>query len=266
MADRDSFEANPPAEFLALSVVDQKSKLKRRREIESRWNCDIRDCMPLEIRPRVAAMGRGAAKAKIRENVPVKPWWQCSVRFLTKLGKIAEMTVDDLDYAQDLMTLEVEERQRRMGASSSVAEIVLQDLDCIIKALPKTHQTGNQKTPSIYSDDDSDLQQTEETQEIAPQAHQSIEGEDGGEASLAVETEVGEQNIDKISSTPHKRQKLAQPASLLSKIAALRGKAMRREHESYKLQAEAAMLNSEAAKLEAEAYEHESSWILQKTD
>lgn len=115
MLDRDSFEAAPPSQFLALPASDQRQKLRRRREIETTWQCDIRECIPAEIRPRQNFGGRGTNKAKIGEQVEAKEWWQWGMDFMTKVGKIAFMTAGKLSFSQDLMTLEVQDRQRGTG-------------------------------------------------------------------------------------------------------------------------------------------------------
>lgn len=135
-----------------------------------------------------------------------------------------------------------------------VAEIVQQDLDRIMGALLKAFKDGNPTSETNDSDDDGSENQAGvegDEDQFDPE-----EKTQGGRGSVLVKREVPDGHV---SYQPPKRQKLALSSSTPAKVAALRGKAMRREQESAKLQ-------SEAAKFKAEAYELESKWLLQSSE
>lgn len=250
MSDREMFEANPPPQFLALSTADQTSKLKRRREIESNWERDIRGCIPPELQPRQSA---GSTKPRIGEAGATKLWWQWSVEFTTKVARISFMTTRDLPFAQDLLMLEVKERQRGTSAKSREAEVGLKDLDRIIEALSKARETATRTSPA---DSYEGMQDFDGNGETETRPYKRDETGYSGEADVTVTTEALDENTP---SNPFKRQKTFKSSNTPAKIATLRGKAMRCEQEASKLQAE-------AARFKAEAYELESSWILQNTE
>lgn len=173
------------------------------------------------------------------------------------------MTAGNLTFAQDLLTLEVKDRQRGIVAVSSNAEVGAKDLDRIIKALRNALETGIPEGSQAVSDDDIKSEEVEESEENECRSRQGVEMNYGQEVSVPTHVET---NNEATPFTPAKRQKLSESQRMPARIATLRGKAMRREQEVARLKSEAAKLQGEAAKLKAEAYELESRCILQSSE
>lgn len=196
---------------------------------------------------------------------------------MTKLSKISHMTAGNLNFAQELMVLEVKDRQRGgKDMLSSRRELSLKDINRVMDALLQAYKPGPQTFNANDSDNDATSDGTdvgEEDEEGDGENRENVrdEGDQGEEveidrgetedssdgASMSVKREVPDEHHP--SSAPLKRQKLRKPDNIPAKIAAFRGKAMRREQQAAKLQAE-------AAKWKAEAYELESKWILQSVE
>jgi len=123
-----------------LHPKDQQIKQTKKLCMEMNWQCGIQECLPEEIRPRVEAK-KGA---KVRVGDPpaaMEDWWNWSVELLKGLEELSAMTVGDLDYARELLLIEVQQRQSNPKSTQrKILEILLGDVQRVVDEQRKRTQ------------------------------------------------------------------------------------------------------------------------------
>jgi hypothetical protein len=116
--------------------------------VELDWGCRVQESTPADIRPRGGSIRRKATVSDGRP-LPELPWQDWSLDLLTQLEKLSSVTKGKLAFAQELMILEVRQRQDdAMNKMKSSAEILRSDLERINKDLRE------QKSVEPVEDDD----------------------------------------------------------------------------------------------------------------
>lgn len=144
-------------EFTDLHPEAQKIKLGRRIRIERNWGCDIQDCLPEEIRPRVEVMK--GHKARVGEpGSEEEVWWNWSVELLRALEKWSELTSNKLTFAQEMLRLEVQQRQQNPeSVQKKIAELLLGDVQRVVSHTRREKQRRErEKNKSAFIEEDSD--------------------------------------------------------------------------------------------------------------
>ena len=101
---------------------DLKGKLRKGQSIEQNWQCDVQNTVPAEIRPRASRR----AKVLVGSVVPEAQWHDWSLRMLIELERLSSITIGKLIFAQELMLLEVSQRQQNLNArNQNVVEILV---------------------------------------------------------------------------------------------------------------------------------------------
>ena len=118
--------------FKDLHHKDQQIKQTKRLCIEKNWSCSIDDCLPEVIRPRIE-LKRGA-KARIGEDIGTEAWWNWSVELLKALEELSSMSINELDYARELLVIEVQHRQANpKSAQRKIMEVLLGDAQRVVE-------------------------------------------------------------------------------------------------------------------------------------
>lgn len=232
MADgSDLLDDGLPAAFDTLSASEQKKKLAKRRQIERNWQCGLQDCLPPEIRPRQLESPR--RKAMLGELVPEAFWWMWSVKLLACLHQLSALTVGKLTFAQELLSLEVQQRQCSTTHSRRhVAELLTLDVRRVVLDLQESSKavTNSDIEGMDSNDEDEDASEDEET--LPTVRYESSE------------KAIPEDSNTHATTDSHAAQTSRRERKKHAAIAMLRAKAMR--------------MRQEAARLEAEAYEREA--------
>jgi len=119
-------------QYKDLHPKDQQIKQTKRLCIEKNWDCAIEECLPEAIRPRIE-LKRGA-KARVGEDVGAEAWWNWSVELLKALEELSSMTVNELSYAQELLSIEVQHRQQNpKSAQRKIMEVLLGDAQRVVE-------------------------------------------------------------------------------------------------------------------------------------
>lgn len=131
--------AMPPApvrrQFTELHPKDQTTKLNRKTRIETNWGISIQECLPINIRPRVEL--KKGAKARVGDiGVAEEVWWNWSVELLRGLEELSTSTASKLGFAQELLTLEVSQRQQNpKHPQRKLAELLLGDVQRVCEGM-----------------------------------------------------------------------------------------------------------------------------------
>ncbi|KAG9661712.1 hypothetical protein KCU95_g19313, partial [Aureobasidium melanogenum] len=135
--------------FEELHPRDRNVKINRKTRIEANWGCEVQDCIPKKIRPRVEL--KKGAKIRIGDLGSVEEiWWNWSVELLRGLEELSTMMAGKLQIAQELMVHEVQKRQvDSKNPQRRVAELLLGDIQRLVDNV-KRHQAdeaakGNQE-------------------------------------------------------------------------------------------------------------------------
>ena len=129
-------------EFHELHPKDQQIKQTKKLCIEKNWEFPVQECLPSEIRPRCEI--KKGAKARIGDaEVMEEIWWNWSVELLKALEELSSMTVKDLDYARELLLIEVEQRQGNPKSSQrKIIELLLGDAQRVVDEQRKRAAAG----------------------------------------------------------------------------------------------------------------------------
>ncbi len=117
-----------------MASADQKRQKARKHQIiVTNWRSSIKDAIPSVLQPRT---GCSKVKAKIGSTLPPAPWTEWSLGLLDQLATFSAMTAGKLGFAQELMTLEVQQRQQDCTHGyKEWAELTLRDVEKMIKEL-----------------------------------------------------------------------------------------------------------------------------------
>ncbi|KAF2149898.1 hypothetical protein K461DRAFT_35732 [Myriangium duriaei CBS 260.36] len=118
--------------FGDLHYKDQQLKQTKKLCIEQNWQCSIEECLPPAIRPRVEV--KKGAKARVDDKgVSEEKWWNWSVELLKSVEELSSMTEGELQYAQQLLEIEVELRQNNPRSSQrKILELLLGDAQKVV--------------------------------------------------------------------------------------------------------------------------------------
>ncbi|GAM89287.1 hypothetical protein ANO11243_073240 [Dothideomycetidae sp. 11243] len=118
--------------FGDLHTKDQQIKQTKKLCIEQNWQTKIEICLPAPIRPRVEV--KKGAKARVGdEGVREEKWWNWSVELLKAIEELSSMTEGDHVYAQQLLEIEVEQRQNNPKSSQrKILELLLGDAQKVV--------------------------------------------------------------------------------------------------------------------------------------
>jgi len=141
-----------------LHPKDQQIKQTKKLCIEKDWQCAIQDCLPEEIRPRVEV--KKGAKVRINdEPAEMEDWWNWSVELLKVLEELSAMTVGDVEYARELLLIEVQQRQQNpKSAQRKILEVLLGDVQKVVDEQRKRVQAGFHASMMDTDDNRTDLQ------------------------------------------------------------------------------------------------------------
>ena len=233
----------------------QRYTLRRRDLIEKNWTCDIQECIPRHVRPQES--GNKGSKVKIGVNAPEASWSQWSYKFLVELESLSAMTIDKLVFAQELMTLEVEQRQQDLTSQQrEIAEILIGDLSRINQDL-KERATKGGESDDVDAEDDSDEDGEDESDADNIEEVHSVEQKETKFRSEPMDVEMVTDGFPQtevsIMEAPTRKSK----SSLKTKgqIASLRADAMRLKQEAARRLAEAYELEAKLLKAEAKDIE-----------
>ena len=158
-------------QFLELHPKDQTIKLNRRARIESNWSCKVQDCLPLHLRPRVEL--KKGAKARVGDvGVSEEIWWNWSVELLRGLEELSTLTATKIEFAQELLHLEVTSRQQNpKHPQRRICEALLGDVQRVLDGMKRSNilhkaaQNGYRAiTTNKEADDDDRAEAESETQ------------------------------------------------------------------------------------------------------
>ena len=228
----------------------ERQKSRKCQLIETHWRCNIQASIPAHIKPRAGVYK--SSKAKVGTNAPAAPPSEWSLEILTELERLASMTVGKLVLAQELMTLEVQQRQQDWtNSQKDVAEILRSDLKKINTDLTeRALQNGN---ADDFDDDDDDKSDEDEVLGVDGDTKQEADVEP---MNVKIKHEHSDADVDMVTDdqvetkpviTEDIDSRSKSNLKTRAKIATLRADAMR--------------LKQEAARREAEAYELEAKML-----
>ena len=128
-------------QYKDLHAKDQAIKSGRSSRIKQNWKCDsVQHCLPVEIRPRVEF--RKGAKARIGDaNICEEIWWNWSVELLRSLEELSGLTATRLDFAQELLKLEVRQRQdNTKHPQRKILELLLGDVQRVVEGIKESNR------------------------------------------------------------------------------------------------------------------------------
>lgn len=252
--------ATPPLrrQFEDLHPKDQQIKQTKKLCMELNWQCPIQDSLPEEIRPRVEV--KKGAKVRINDSpADMEDWWNWSVELLKALEELSAMTVGDLEYARELLLIEVQQRQQNPKSTQrKILEVLLGDVQKVVDEQRKRVQAGFHA--NMMDTDDGGMEQyggagninldprltlgphsTSQPAYLADHAydferenstvHATVEDDD---ASVSPPTRI----VTGVTPPSRDPAALPDPSSLL-KIAELKARAARSRAEALRLDAEA---------------------------
>lgn len=137
--------------FTALHPKDQQIKQTKKLCIEKNWKCPIDQCLTPAIRPRVEV--KKGAKARVDDKPrPDEKWWNWSVELLKTIEELSVMTENDLEFARQILEIEVENRQNNPKSSQrKVLELLLGDAQKVVDEQRKrvaVRYATNGRTPT----------------------------------------------------------------------------------------------------------------------
>jgi hypothetical protein len=126
--------------FEELHPRDRNVKTNRKARIEANWLCNVQECVPMKIRPRVEL--KKGAKIRVGDMAGNEEiWWNWSVELLRGLEELSTMMAGKLNVAQELMIHEVQKRQSDgKNPQRRVAELLLGDMQRLVDNV-KRHQS-----------------------------------------------------------------------------------------------------------------------------
>ncbi|GAB7356345.1 hypothetical protein MBLNU459_g7135t1 [Dothideomycetes sp. NU459] len=168
-------------QFTELHPKDQTTKLNRKARIETNWGVLIQDCLPINIRPRVEL--KKGAKARVGDiGVAEEVWWNWSVELLRGLEELSTSTASKLGFAQELLTLEVSQRQQNpKHPQRKLAELLLGDVQRVCEGMRRNHREAIMG--EAEDQDEGDEDDAMDCQEVQVLRKGSVEGREGSSAS-----------------------------------------------------------------------------------
>lgn len=135
-----------------LHAKDQAVKTSKKLQIEANWGVDVQECLPEDIRPKCEI--KKGSKARVGDAVIVdEVWWNWSVELLKCIEELSSMTVNDIEYARTLLTIEVNHRHENpKSAQRKIAELLLGDAQRVVDDTRK--KANNRANQITYSDND----------------------------------------------------------------------------------------------------------------
>ncbi|KAG9761297.1 hypothetical protein KCU73_g2451, partial [Aureobasidium melanogenum] len=263
--------------FEELHPRDRNVKTNRKTRIEANWGCEVQDCIPKKIRPRVEL--KKGAKIRVGDlGSSEEIWWNWSVELLRGLEELSTMMAGKLQVAQELMIHEVQKRQvDSKNPQRRVAELLLGDIQRLVDNV-KRHQAdeaakGNQEQdvnmttleehdhepgPSVNEQEGQAQAQTPEDTEdsLSPsnmtsptpasaQAHNGTHQTNGTsniKSPSSFDTPTRPAGARMVQSTKHLNESLqVDVAEMRARVVRLRGQAMRLEAEALQLETVAAI-------------------------
>ncbi|GAB7337444.1 hypothetical protein MBLNU457_g2783t1 [Dothideomycetes sp. NU457] len=256
--------ATPPLrrQYEDLHPKDQQIKQTKKLCMELNWQCPIQDCLPEEIRPRVEV--KKGAKVRINdEPAEVEDWWNWSVELLKALEELSAMTVGDLDYARELLLIEVQQRQQNPKSTQrKILEVLLGDVQKVVDEQRKRVQAGFHANMMDTDDSGMDIQYggaanmaMDPRLALGPHhagqpAYLADHAYDFERENTAIHPTVEDDDAASAFSPPHRNATIITPPSSdpvatlpdhssLVKIAELKARACRARAEALRLDAEA---------------------------
>ncbi|KAG9548534.1 hypothetical protein KCU71_g15787, partial [Aureobasidium melanogenum] len=263
--------------FEELHPRDRNVKTNRKTRIEANWGCEVQDCIPKKIRPRVEL--KKGAKIRVGDlGSSEEIWWNWSVELLRGLEELSTMMAGKLQVAQELMIHEVQKRQvDSKNPQRRVAELLLGDIQRLVDNV-KRHQAdeaakGNQEQdvnmttleehdhepgPSVNEQEGQAQAQTPEDTEdgLSPSdmtspnpasahthngTHQT-NGTSNMKSPSSFDTPTRPAGARMVQSTKHLNESLqVDVAEMRARVVRLRGQAMRLEAEALQLETVAAI-------------------------
>ncbi|KAG9519140.1 hypothetical protein KCV07_g4993, partial [Aureobasidium melanogenum] len=183
--------------FEELHPRDRNVKTNRKTRIEANWGCEVQDCIPKKIRPRVEL--KKGAKIRVGDlGSSEEIWWNWSVELLRGLEELSTMMAGKLQVAQELMIHEVQKRQvDSKNPQRRVAELLLGDIQRLVDNV-KRHQADE----AAKGNQEQDVNMTtleEHDHEPGPSVN---EQEGQAQAQTPEDTEDGLSPSDMTSPTP----------------------------------------------------------------
>lgn len=162
--------------FEELHPRDRNVKTNRRTRIEANWGCEVQDCIPQKIRPRVEL--KKGAKIRIGDLGSLEEiWWNWSVELLRGLEELSTMMAGKLEIAQELMIHEVQRRQvDSKNPQRRVAELLLGDIQRLVDNI-KRHQADEAAKGNHQQD--VNMKTLEEEEEHDDEPGPSVDGQEG---------------------------------------------------------------------------------------
>ena len=269
--------------------IHSKNKQYKERKghlVELNWGCRVQESIPADIRPRGGSVRR---KATVADGtlLPELPWQDWSLDLLTQLEKLSSATQGKMAFAQELMILEVRQRQDDvMNRLKSSAEILRSDLERINKDLRQQNSVGPVEDDDISSEDEGGDENEQDDQEAEENDHQAeddgqdermevdqgeiVEDGGGGETNdireetsaetnnlIDVKREDASDDADTVNGAAHRARETG--SKLPTRAMVTKSRASLQKHAKIlRLRADAMRLKQEAAKRMAEAYELEA--------
>ena len=269
---------------------DQRDKERKAHLVELNWGCRVQDSVPADIRPHGDSTKR---KATLSDGIslPELPWQRWSSDLLNQLQKLSSMTKGKLAFAQELMTLEVRQRQEdMMNPRKTFAEVLRSDLERINKDLKdnmpvEAVEDDNSGSEDEYEDeneqhdqrDDEDNQQAEydgKDGNMESDQVQIVEDDDAGktehirqESKAEMHDLVDVKKEDASEKAEGRGGAEARAREMTSRtptqvMVTKSGANLQKQAKILRLRADAMRLKQEAAKRMAEAYELEAKMVL----
>ncbi|KAK3718757.1 hypothetical protein LTR37_004976, partial [Vermiconidia calcicola] len=254
-----------------ISAKDERTKMGKRQSIERYWRCPLQEALPAQIRPRLAQL-RGP-KPRIGSTVPEAPWMKWSVKLLTELERLSSITSGKLVFAQELMTLEVKQRQQDW-------------LNRYKDALELDNDDDDDDDGDDDDDDDDDDDGAEAEDENECRERDGNDGlekpridDDEGKNEAKIKDEPADDDVEMIEDLPNARAvRVQQESKDEHTVAAVQYHShsqplgtgtvskdiLKARARIATLRADAMRLKQEAARRKAEAYELEAKMLKQE--
>ncbi|KAK8222064.1 hypothetical protein M8818_000232 [Zalaria obscura] len=244
--------------FSDLPKKDQTAKMNKKAKIEANWNQPLIDCIPAHIRPRIDR--KRGAKVQLGQPGVEEAWWNWSVELLRAIEELSGLTANKLEFAQEILTLEVQQRQNNpCHPQRRVAELVRNDVQLILDGLRRHTVPAIPTEIMDMAGDDGDLELGEHMGEGA-EVEEDDEGmgsQDGLNGFQTGSDFYGSLNGHgkRMMFTPTptgpvaKRRKL----ELQATVQELKAKAMRSRAQAARMEADALDLERQAAELRGQA-------------
>ncbi|KAL2357793.1 hypothetical protein BJ546DRAFT_183204 [Cryomyces antarcticus] len=155
--------ATVTSRFEELSQIEKYKKLQRIAMISMRWGCDIRQCIPAQMRPRklveesVGSRRRKPtvrwrratiAKSDVEETSPLD--W--SLQIILQLNRLSKVTEYQLPLVQSLLLKRYRKRNAGVPGTAAVAEILAFDVKEVLSSVLDNGQLPELERPEQKCD------------------------------------------------------------------------------------------------------------------